>query len=251
MRPLRGKTALVVGGTAGIGLGVARNWAGAGARVVIAGRRADGADIASDIGCEFVAVDVSIEESVRNALAQARRIAGRVDVLALNAGIAQPVAPIERLDSALAIRVVEVNLLGVLWGLKHGPAQMSDGGSIIVTSSIAADLATGTEAVYGATKAGLSALARGAAIELGPRGIRVNAVQPGAIATAMDHLPDELVARLTPIGRKGRVDDLTGIYLLLASDASRYLTGQVIAVDGGLSAGIAAAALRGARLDGA
>jgi len=241
---LAGKTAFVTGGTAGIGLAVAEAFANAGADVVIGGRRENGEEIARGAGCRFGALDASDELDVKRALAAAEQLVGPLDVLVLNAGIAQPIATLEALPSDDARSVVEVDLLGVVWGLKHGAAHLRDGGSVILTSSIAAELATGAEAVYGAAKAGVVALARNAAIELGARGIRVNAVQPGPTATEMNQMPDAWFRLMTPLGRKGQVEDLVGAYLFFASDASRYVTGQALKVDGGLTAGITPAVLR-------
>jgi NAD(P)-dependent dehydrogenase (short-subunit alcohol dehydrogenase family) len=243
-KQLAGKTAFVTGGTTGIGLAVAQAYTHAGAEVVIGGRRHDGAVIARDTGCRFVALDVGNELDVRRALAAAEQLVGPLDVLVLNAGIAQPVVPLEALACDDARSVVEVDLLGVVWGLKYGAAHLRDGASVILTSSIAAELGTLTEGVYGAAKAGVVALARSAAIELGPRGIRVNAVQPGPTATEMNQMPDELFRLITPLGRKGQVEDLVGVYLFFASDASRYVTGQALNVDGGLTAGITPGTLR-------
>ena len=231
MGALEGKTALVTGGTAGIGLAVARAYVNEGARVVIGGRRAEGAEIARDAGCEFVLLDVSDEESVAGAFSEP------LDILVLNAGIAQTPGPIKRLDGDVAREVVDVNLLGVFWGLKHGPRHMNDGGSIVITSSISAVAGTTFEALYGATKAGVSSLARSAAIDLGKRGIRVNAVQPGPTWTDMNPMPERFLEIAAPLGRKGTVEDMTGLYVFLASDASSYITGQGVSVDGGLTAG--------------
>jgi len=241
---LAGKTAFVTGGTAGIGLAVARAYTNAGAEVVIGGRRDDGEDIARNAGCRFVALDVGNELDVARALAAAEQLVGPLDVLVLNAGIAQPFVPLEALTGDDARSVVEIDLLGVVWGLKHGAAHLRDGASVILTSSIAAELGTLTEGVYGAAKAGVVALARSTAIELGPRGIRVNAVQPGPTATEMNQMPDALFRLITPLGRKGQVEDLVGVYVFFASDASRYVTGQALNVDGGLTAGITPGVLR-------
>ena len=241
---LVGKTAFVTGGTAGIGLAVARAYTRAGAEVVIGGRRDDGEEIARAAGCRFVALDVGNELDVRRALAAAEQLVGPLDVLVLNAGIAQPFVPLEALTADDARSVVEIDLLGVVWGLKHGAAHLRDGASVILTSSIAAELGTLTEGVYGAAKAGVVALARSSAIELGPRGIRVNAVQPGPTATEMNQMPDALFRLITPLGRKGQVEDLVGVYVFFASDASRYVTGQTLNVDGGLTAGITPGVLR-------
>jgi len=241
---LTDKTALVTGGTAGIGLAVAEALAGAGAQVVIGGRRADGDDIASEAGCGFVRFDVADEDATVAALdAAAAQVGGALDVLVLNAGMAQSDGPIAALDAAVARDVIETNLLGVFWGLKHGPARMRDGGSIVITSSIAAVCATPFEALYGATKAGVTSLARSAAIDLGPRGIRVNAVQPGPTWTDMNPMPERLLEIVAPLGRKATVEDMAGVYVFLASDASRYLSGQAISVDGGFTAGLSRAHL--------
>jgi len=231
---VRDKDVLVVGGTAGIGLAVARAYAAAGATVTIGGRRAAGEAVAAEAGCAFVRVDISDEESVRAALEQCWPL----DVLVLNAGMAQPPVGLGALDSAAARAVVETNLLGTFWGLKHAGAAMNDGGSIILTSSISALMGTSFEGLYGATKAGASSLARSAAIDLGPRGIRVNAVQPGPTWTDMNPMPEKLIGLMTPLGRKARVEDLVGLYVFLGSDASAHVTGQAITADGGLTAGI-------------
>ena len=235
---LEDRVAYVIGGTSGIGLAVAQALAAEGARVTIGGRRDDGAAVASDVGCGFVAVDAADEDAVVQALDTVREQSGPLDILVLNAGVAHAPVPIGALKSRSARRVVDTNLLGTLWGLKHGPEQMNDGGSIIVTSSISAVMGTPFEGLYGATKAGVSALARSAAIDLGPRGIRVNAVQPGPTETPMNPMPERLLEIMAPAGRKAQVEDMTGIYVFLASDASRYITGQAITVDGGVTLGL-------------
>jgi NAD(P)-dependent dehydrogenase (short-subunit alcohol dehydrogenase family) len=236
--PLDGKTALVAGGTAGIGLAVAEALRLAGADVAIGGRRPDGAEVARAAGCEFVALDVADEGSFKAALASVEERLGKLDVLVLNAGVAQPPGPLAAVDLDTARDVVAVNLLGAFLGLKHGPEHMNDGGSIVVTSSIAAVMGSPFEGLYAATKAGATALVRSGAIDLGSRGIRVNAVQPGPTWTDMNPMPEGLLEVMAPAGRKGRVEDLTGLYVFLASDASSYITGQAITVDGGVTAGI-------------
>jgi NAD(P)-dependent dehydrogenase (short-subunit alcohol dehydrogenase family) len=235
---LEDRTALVAGGTAGIGLAVAQAFAAAGAAVTIGGRRPDGEQVANDAGCAFVTLDIASEESVVAAF----DAVGALDVLVLNAGIGQPPGPLIKLDSTAAAAVVQTNLLGSFYGLKHAP--MNDGGSIILTSSISAISGTPFEGLYGATKAGVSALARSAAVDMGPRGIRVNAVQPGPTWTALNPMPERWSQVMAPLGRKGQPDDLIGTYLFLASDASRYLTGQAITVDGGTTLGMSQELLR-------
>ena len=235
---LERKVALVAGGTAGIGLAVARAFAQAGAITTIGGRRDGAADVAAQAACRFVHLDVADEASIAAALADVAARDGKLDVLVLNAGIGQPPGPLAKLDSGAAAAVVQTNLLGTFYGLKHAPAHMNDGGSVVLTSSISAVSGTPFEGLYGATKAAVSALARSAAVDLGPRGIRVNAVQPGPTWTALNPMPERWSEVMAPLGRKGTVEDLVGTYLFLASDASRYLTGQAITVDGGTTLGM-------------
>ena len=230
--------ALVAGGTAGIGLAVAKAFAQAGAITTIGGRRDGAAEVAAEAACRFVRLDVADESSIVAALADAAARDGKLDVLVLNAGIGQPPGPLAKLDSGAAAAVVQTNLLGTFYGLKHAPAHMNDGGSVVLTSSISAVSGTPFEGLYGATKAAVSALARSAAVDLGPRGIRVNAVQPGPTWTALNPMPERWSEVMAPLGRKGTVEDLVGTYLFLASDASRYLTGQAITVDGGTTLGM-------------
>jgi NAD(P)-dependent dehydrogenase (short-subunit alcohol dehydrogenase family) len=241
---LEGKVALVAGGTSGIGLAVARAYASAGAITTIGGRRDAGVDLAASAGCWFARLDIADEASVARALAEVSERDGKLDVLVLNAGVGQPPASLAKLDSGAAAAVVQTNLLGTFFGLKHAPAHMNDGGSIVLTSSISAISGSPFEGLYGATKAAVSALARSAAVDLGPRGIRVNAVQPGPTWTDLNPMPERWSQVMTPLGRKGRVDDLVGTYVFLASDASRYLTGQAITVDGGTTLGMSRELLR-------
>jgi NAD(P)-dependent dehydrogenase (short-subunit alcohol dehydrogenase family) len=235
---LDGKVALVAGGTAGIGLAVATAFAQAGAITTIGGRRCGAAAVAAEAACRFVRLDVADESSIAAALTDVAARDGKLDVLVLNAGIGQPPGPLAKLDSGAAAAVVQTNLLGTFYGLKHAPTHMSDGGSVVLTSSISAVSGTPFEGLYGATKAAVSALARSAAVDLGPRGIRVNAVQPGPTWTALNPMPERWSEVMAPLGRKGTVEDLVGTYLFLASDASRYLTGQAITVDGGTTLGM-------------
>ena len=235
---LERKVALVAGGTAGIGLAVARAFAQAGAITTIGGRRDGAAEVAAQAACRFVHLDVADEASIEAALGDVAARDGKLDVLVLNAGIGQPPGPLAKLDTGAAAAVVQTNLLGTFYGLKHAPAHMNDGGSVVLTSSISAVSGTPFEGLYGATKAAVSALARSAAVDLGPRGIRVNAVQPGPTWTALNPMPERWSEVMAPLGRKGTVEDLVGTYLFLAADASRYLTGQAITVDGGTTLGM-------------
>ena len=245
MNNLNNKTALICGATSGIGLAVAKNFVANGARVIITGRRESGEDTASKIGAQFIRCDVTVEAEVEACFAEAEQHLGKLDVLVINAGVADDEGSIEAFSSEGMRSIVEVNLNGVFYSLKYGPRHMNDDGSIINTGSVAGSGTTHAgAAVYAATKAAGAYLARTAAIENAPRRIRVNSICPGIIAgTGMmidDDGSDEakFLGTLTAFGRMGRQDEVVGLYNFLASEASTFITGQEIRIDGGLSAGI-------------
>ena len=245
MNTLQDKTALICGATSGIGLAVASNFISNGAKVIITGRRESGGDIASQIGAEFIRCDVSIESDVQACFDEAEKRLGKLDVLVINAGVADDEGSIEEFSSEGMKSLVEVNLNGVFYSLKYGPSHMNDGGSIINTGSVAGSGIThaGT-GVYAATKAAGIYLARTAAIENAPREIRVNSVCPAMIAGTGMMVDDDgsddakFLGTLTAFGRMGKQDEVVGAYNFLASDAATFITGQEIRVDGGVSAGI-------------
>ena len=235
---LEGKTAFVTGGASGIGLAVAKLMASHGASVVIADR-ADGNAIAAEFGGHYVALDVADEESVCAALDAAVAAVGKLDVVVNNAGVGDIGPDIVDTQQDLIDLVTRVNHFGVLYGLKHAPARMNDGGAIINTSSMASFINMPGSAIYSAGKRAVNSLTEMSALELGPRGIRVNAVCPGYIDTALGS-GDEgrtLSEAFTALGRAGTVDDVAGVFLFLACDASRYISGESLRVDGGWHCG--------------
>lgn len=242
MFSLEGKKAFITGGTSGIGRAVAERFIKAGAEVVIVGRREEGVSIAKDIGATFCQADVTQEEKLIAALQHAEQQLGKLDILINNAGLDNNGALIEDQDLTELRRCFSLNFDAMYALFIHGPKHMSDGGSIVVTSSVAGgfvDLPTYSQ--YSASKAALTSLVRTAALELAPRSIRVNAVCPGSIESEMlpaDHPEIPLVEVLCPLSRIGTPDDVVGLYHFLVADESRYITGQKIAVDGGVSAGI-------------
>lgn len=244
MFTLKGKNALITGSTQGIGLAVAKSYLANGARVVISGIT-DGQQVAEEIGALARTLNVTSGEQYKQVLQDVEQTIGKLDVLVLNAGIAEDAGLLEESPESYFDRSVAVNMKGVYLGLKYGPAHMNDGGSIIVTGSTAGSGITGPGmAEYAAAKAGAAYLARTAAVEFAPRGIRVNVVAPAAIqGTGMmdyqDGSPEvNFYKNLTAFGRMGKPEDLLGIYNFLASDASSFITGDEIRVDGGIAAGI-------------
>ena len=236
---LAGKNALVTGAAAGIGEAVARQLASQGAQVIVADL-VDGSAVAESIGGHFVPVNVAEEASVLGCLQRcAALLDGKLDIIVLNAGIGDVGPTLEATDQELLDKVTAVNHYGVLYGLKHAPARMNDNGSIICTSSMAAFITVPGSGVYSAGKRAVNSLVETSALELGQRGIRVNAVCPGYTATAMGSGEEgqQLCEALTALGRVAEVEDIAGVFAFLASDASRYMTGQALKVDGGWDCG--------------
>lgn len=245
MHSLKGKNALITGGTSGIGLAVAKDFVSSGAVVTITGRRDSGERVASDIGAEFIRCDATDEQQVSACFDAVEKARGKIDVLVVNAGVADDEGSIEEFATDSMKRLVDVNLGGVFLALKYGPRHMNDGGSIITTGSVAGAGTTNAGAgVYAASKAGVAYLTRTCAIEVASRGIRANTVCPALIAgtgmmTDDDGGPEaQLLSKLTAFGRMGRQDEVVGAYNFLAGPASTFITGQELRVDGGMTAGI-------------
>lgn len=244
---LKEKAALIAGGTDGIGLAVAKRYAQAGARVIIAGRR-DGDEIAGEFGASFIRCDVSVEDQQVAMFDEAERRLGKLDIIVNNAGLASGGATLDQSDTKGFDQSYDVMQKGVYFGLKYGPGHINDGGSIINTSSVAGAMGIYAYGLYSMTKAAVINLTKTSAIELGSRGIRVNAVCPGTVKTAM--VPDgdpeiTVVKKMAALGRIAMTEDIEGIYHFLAADESRYITGQAIMVDGGVSAGLSVDAMVG------
>jgi NAD(P)-dependent dehydrogenase (short-subunit alcohol dehydrogenase family) len=240
---LAGRTAIVTGTSSGLGVTIASILAEAGASVVLAARREERVQrLAGKLAAEgyqaiAVATDIADEAACRRLAAAAIAEFGTLDVLVNNAGIGA-ITPAHRQSARQFRSIIEVNLIGTHLMSLAAAEVMSRGASIVNVSSVLALTTAGSpQAAYAASKAGILALTRDLAQEwTGRRGIRVNAIVPGFFATDMTadygrHF-EQLTARI-PAGRLGEPDDLSGAVLYLASDASAYVTGQMIVIDGG------------------
>src|SRR5882724_8372012 len=242
MFPLATRTAIVTGGASGIGLAIAQRFLAAGAHVLIADRRASAAETARAVGAEFLQTDVACEDQVAAMFDAARARFGRVDILVNNAGIQPLGVGFDGVTNDLLRRTFDVNVNGVALGIKHAAHALSDSGRVINIASFTGLLATPGAAAYAASKAAVIHLSRLAAIELAPRRITVNAISPGTIrtpaVTAIANNPEiPFIERRTPLGRLGEPEEVAALCHFLASDEASYITGQNIAIDGGLTTG--------------
>jgi NAD(P)-dependent dehydrogenase (short-subunit alcohol dehydrogenase family) len=233
--------ALVTGGTSGIGLAVVRRFVEEGAEVVAVARRAR--PEVAEAGASMIAADVADPEDLERAFDHARELVGHLDVLVLNAGISElDTGPELTDDDAEHLRLqLDVNAMGVFHGLRLAGEAVRDGGSIAITSTAALAWPFPDYLTYAASKAPLATMRDHAAMKLGPRGIRVNTVSPGTILTPMqpDDDPEARIAPLaTCLGRAGTTEDVTGVFVFLASPDSRYVTATDIRVDGGWLGGL-------------
>lgn len=255
---LDGKVAIVTGGASGIGRGIAERFVAEGSRVVIADIERDtGQELAATLGAAalFRRTDVSDPEQVGALVATTVEEFGCLHVMVNNAGVSSPLRRLLDDDLADFHRVMGVNVLGVMAGTRDAARHMAEngGGSIINLTSIGGIQAGGGVMIYRASKAAVVQFTKSAAIELARYEVRVNAIAPGNIPTpilassAADMDPAELErfearVRATmredrPLKREGTPDDVAEAALYFATDRSRYVTGTVLPVDGGTSAG--------------
>ena len=251
---LTGKAALVTGGNGGIGLGMAEGLAAAGAKVAVWGqnpqKNADAEATLKKYGVDVLvqAVDVNDEAAVVAGVAKVIETFGRLDFVAANAGIGGG-APFHEMTTDKWRRVTTVNLDAVFWTFREAAKHMIEragagdpGGSLLVTSSTSAIHGAPKNQAYAATKGAVLSMVRGLAVEYARYGIRANSVLPGWIRSDMtaaaqkwDKFNDQVIGRV-PMRRWGEPEDFSGLAIYLASDASKFHTGDAFVIDGGYTA---------------
>ena len=244
-----GKVVLVTGGTSGIGRATALAFAAAGAHVTIAGRNAQaGAETARQArdrggAMDFVAVDLAQPADIERLHRGMHERHGRLDVAFNNAGFQEPRAPIDAQDPALYDRVFDVNLRAIYLSLQHQVRQMTaQGGGAIVNCCSASGQRNPNPglALYSASKAAVISLTRSAAMEVAERGVRINGVSPGRVATPMmlgsGIMDMKAVAAGLPLRRMGTPEEVAVAVLWLASPAAAFVVGHILNVDGGFMA---------------
>lgn len=247
MTRLDGKAAVIVGGSSGFGRSIAERFRAEGAQVLIAARgRQKLEEVARELGVEAMTCDASSYEDLQALAEAALERFGHLDI-AVNCAGFEHMAPIAELEQENVEKMVAVQFTGALYFIKHMANAMvaedaaPEGGSIVTISSLTATLVAEGYAPYAGAKAGINHASRIAASEYGPKKVRVNVVSPTTIETPMVEsffkIPGfrQAFVKETPLGDLPTVDDVTEAVLFLASDASRFITGENIHIDGGTS----------------
>ena len=244
-----GKVALVTGGTSGIGKATAIEFARAGAKVILSGRREkEGAHVVAEIkklggDAAFVRADVAKDGDVKKMVDFTVDKYGKLDVAFNNAGV-EWTGPLDQATEAEYRRIFDINVWGVLNSMRHEiPVMLKNGGGAIVnTSSVAGHVGLAQVSVYIASKHAVEGLTKSLALEFAKQNIRINAIAPGIVATEMfdrfagDELRDQIVSTV-PVQRVGAAEEIAAAVLYLASDAAKFTTGTSLVVDGGFIAG--------------
>jgi len=243
---LKDKIAVVTGASKGIGASIAKQMASEGASVVVnySSSKAEADKVVDEVaknGGKAVAIQANMarKADIDRLFAEARKSFGKIDILVNNAGIYE-FSPLENVTEEHFRKQFDLNVLGLLLASQAAAKQFNGAGSIINISSIVSTLAVPQAAVYSGTKGAVDAITRSLAAELGPKGIRVNAIRPGMVETegvksagiAESDLRKQVEAQ-TPLGRIGQPKDITGAAVFLASDDSAWITGETFVISGG------------------
>ena len=251
MFDLTGKVALITGSTKGIGKSIAEEMARAGAKVVVSSRKADAVEaVAKELtaaGREAIGVpcNIGVKVELQNLVDQTLAKWGRIDILVCNAAINPHFGSITKVSDEVFDKMMGSNIRSIFWLANMVLPQMAErkDGAMVIISSIAALRGSNVNGLYGVTKAADAGLGRALAVEWGPHNIRVNSIAPGLIKTDFARALWEDEERrkrreaMTPLRRLGDAKDIGGVAVFLASDAARFITGQLLVADGGVSFG--------------
>lgn len=242
---LSGKNALVTGAAKGIGRAIAERLVAAGANVTLADLDASGEATAKEIGGSFVVCDITNADQLSAAVTAAAR-GGNLDILVNNAGIYPTTGPIDKVTDSFVTKMLEVNVRAQYSAAREAARAMKNGGAIVNLASIAGIRGGANITAYSASKGAVIALTRAFANELGPRGIRVNAVAPGIIDTPgvqeqmaplkAGGLDIDAAIAANPLRIAGQPDHIARVTLFLVSELAAFITGQTVVVDGGATA---------------
>ncbi|WP_282085837.1 SDR family NAD(P)-dependent oxidoreductase [Aquimarina algiphila] len=247
MKKLQDKVAVITGANSGIGLATAKLYLQEGAKVVISGRRQEALDeVSAELEGDFITIkaDVSKAEDNKRLIEESTAKYGKIDILFLNAGIAPP-TPTNEITEEHYDTLFNTNVKGPILATKEALPHITDGGTILFTNSVVTQKGFDGLGVYSATKGALRAYQRVLTSEVKSRGIRVNSIAPGPIATPLYGkmgLPQDVVeemgkgfAQQVPLGRFGTSEEIAKSALFLASDDASYINGVELEIDGGLS----------------
>lgn len=243
---LKNKVAVITGGSSGIGKATAERFSQAGAIVFIAARR-DAYEFAKSINATFIKTDISKEEQVKDLIETVKQKHGSIDILVCNAGYFGSTVEIKDKTESDFRKCFEINTLGTFFAIKHAALLMPPNSSIICTTSLASIIGLPGYSDYTASKLATTGLVRCAAMELGPKGIRVNEVCPTSTNTPMLMAQDSAQAEIditttaASIGNLVEPEEIAALIHFLAAGDCPTLTGQQIAIDGGISAGFSVA----------
>lgn len=252
MERLKNKVAIITGGAGGIGLATSKLFLNEGAKVMLVGRTESTlkkavADLNTD-NAAYAVADVSKSADTLHYMQQTMDRFGKIDVLFANAGIEGPFKPIADYPEDMFDTVIAINLKGVWLACKHAIPRMSEGGSVIITSSVAGLKGFSGLGAYTASKHGVIGIMRVAALESVVRNIRVNTIHPGPVNTRMMRSIEKEISpdnaqkvkkgfeAGVPFGRYAEADEIADLVLFLASDESKFITGSTYVIDGGMSA---------------
>ncbi len=239
---LKGKTAVITGGTSGIGLATAKRLAASGANVAIAGRRSAD-ELAESFGAVAFSCDVSKEDDIRDLMHNTHDKFGGLDIVVNNAGVNAGYSELTESEAKDFDFNYKINTMGVANGIKHAAPLMNEGGAIVNVASVAGLQGVAYLAPYVASKWAVIGLTRTAAVELGARGIRVNAVCPTSVNTPMAHAEGgeaqlAMEHKAVPLGRIAEPEEIAALVHFLVAPDCNFVNGQAIAADGGFTAGM-------------